>query len=144
MPTLYFGYGSNLWLDQMARRCPESRYVGISVLRDWKWFICGRGYANVIPSPGDIVYGMIYEITAQDEAKLDGYENVPEAYAKQTHVVEMEGKTVEALVNVDMVRVTEGEIKAEYIVRMKKAIQDGLAKGIPKEYVDKYMRRWIM
>jgi gamma-glutamylcyclotransferase len=94
----------------------------------------------VIPSPGDVVYGMMYEITAQDEAKLDGYENVPEAYVKQTHVVEMEGKAVEVLVYVDVVSVTEGEIKAEYIERMKKAIQDGLAKEIPKEYVDQYMR----
>lgn len=33
--TLYFGYGSNLWIDQMNRRCPESRYVGIGLLPDW-------------------------------------------------------------------------------------------------------------
>jgi hypothetical protein len=33
--TLYFGYGSNVWIDQMNRRCPESRYVGTAVLQDW-------------------------------------------------------------------------------------------------------------
>ena len=34
-PTLYFGCGSNMWLDQMNRRCPENKYIGIAVLHDW-------------------------------------------------------------------------------------------------------------
>lgn len=34
-PTIYFGYGSNLWLDQMKRRCPDNQYVGVGVLADW-------------------------------------------------------------------------------------------------------------
>lgn len=33
--TIYFAYGSNLWMDQMNRRCPENKYVGIGVLHDW-------------------------------------------------------------------------------------------------------------
>jgi len=31
----YFGYGSNLWLDQMKKRCPESEYVGIGLMEGW-------------------------------------------------------------------------------------------------------------
>lgn len=34
-PTLYFGYGSNLWIDQMNRRCPDNKYIGVGVLREW-------------------------------------------------------------------------------------------------------------
>ena len=34
-PTLYFGYGSNVWIDQMNRRCPENKYIGTAVLHDW-------------------------------------------------------------------------------------------------------------
>ena len=34
-PTLYFGYGSNMWLDQMNRRCPENKFMGTAVLYDW-------------------------------------------------------------------------------------------------------------
>lgn len=34
-PTLYFGYGSNMWIDQMNRRCPENKYIGTAVLHDW-------------------------------------------------------------------------------------------------------------
>jgi len=33
--TIYFAYGSNLWLDQMERRCPESKFIGIGLLDDW-------------------------------------------------------------------------------------------------------------
>lgn len=33
--ALYFGYGSNIWVEQMNRRCPENKYFGLGVLRDW-------------------------------------------------------------------------------------------------------------
>jgi hypothetical protein len=34
-PTVYFAYGSNLWIDQMNRRCPEHKFFGTGVLHDW-------------------------------------------------------------------------------------------------------------
>jgi len=147
-PTLYFAYGSNLWLDQMHRRCPGNNYISIGILRDWKWFICEYGYANVIESPGDIVYGFVYTLTPSDEEKLDGYEHVPENYVKQIHPVELVGdglveKNVDGLVYVDIHRVVEGTIRQEYIVRMNHAIQDAEEKGVPKDYVEKYLRPFI-
>lgn len=33
--ALYFAYGSNIWIDQMNRRCPENKYVGTAELHDW-------------------------------------------------------------------------------------------------------------
>ncbi|PSN69263.1 hypothetical protein BS50DRAFT_572429 [Corynespora cassiicola Philippines] len=47
-PTVYFGYGSNLWLEQMRTRCPESEYLGVARLDGYKWLINERGYANVV------------------------------------------------------------------------------------------------
>lgn len=47
-PTLYFGYGSNLWLHQMHLRCLTSEYVGIARLNGYRWMINSRGYANVV------------------------------------------------------------------------------------------------
>jgi len=32
---VYFGYGSNMWLDQMDRRCPENKYLGVGFIEDW-------------------------------------------------------------------------------------------------------------
>jgi len=46
--TIYFGYGSNLWLHQMSQRCPESKYLGVGRLNGFRWNISPRGYANVI------------------------------------------------------------------------------------------------
>jgi hypothetical protein len=114
--------------------------VGVATLKDWKWFICTCGYANVIQSSGDVVYGMVYTLTPADEESLDGYEGTPKSYVKQIHEVEMAGKMVKTLVYVDVVRVHEGRIKEEYIVRMGSAISDALVKGVPEWYIDKYLR----
>ncbi|KAF5331168.1 hypothetical protein D9619_005355 [Psilocybe cf. subviscida] len=147
---IYFGYGSNLWLDQMKRRCPRSKYIGVGVLQDWKWIINVRGYANIIPSIGDIVYGLMYELTEQDEHDLDTYEG--SAYSKLNLDVKQNasdplstpGGVISALVYVDVVRKSESpDPKTEYIYRMNKGIEDALAQGVPKEYIEKYLRAFI-
>ncbi|KAF6763847.1 hypothetical protein DFP72DRAFT_485086 [Ephemerocybe angulata] len=153
--TLYFGYGSNLWLDQMKRRCPESKLVGIGLLRDWKWIINRRGYANIIPSVGDIVYGLMFELSENDEEFLDRSEGVPICYVTEILPIEFTsvtspndlnfvvGSTVvlrDALVYVDFKRVENGDPKEEYIPKINKGIIDGEKIGIPKEYFKKYFR----
>jgi hypothetical protein len=81
--TLYFAYGSNLWLNQMARRCPNSRYVGRATLADYRWQINDRGFANIIAAPDYYVEGLVYEVDEVDEASLDLCEGVSQgAYAK--------------------------------------------------------------
>ncbi|KAK0737396.1 hypothetical protein B0T21DRAFT_347767 [Apiosordaria backusii] len=98
---IYFAYGSNLWLDQMARRCPSSAYIGLGRLRNYKWFINARGYANVArsptfldepPSEADEVWGLVYRLTPEDEKMLDLNEGVPYAYEKRVIAVEFWGK----------------------------------------------------
>lgn len=67
----------------------------------WRWLICERGYANVVPpiewrigrqvshgemvpvssteteeEENDVVFGVLYEMTPEDEYLLDGYEGV--------------------------------------------------------------------
>ena len=60
--TLYFAYGSNLSLAQMASRCPTSTHHALGVLHGYKWIIGKRGYANVIATsnPPNEVWGMLY------------------------------------------------------------------------------------
>ncbi|AEO54570.1 hypothetical protein MYCTH_2297267 [Thermothelomyces thermophilus ATCC 42464] len=101
-PTLYFAFGSNLWKQQMSLRCPSSTYVGIGRLCGYEWFINARGYANIAPSAKDggpggqepgqefdgEVWGLVYELTHDDEARVDANEGVPYAYEKQTIPVE--------------------------------------------------------
>ncbi|PQE12443.1 AIG2 family protein [Rutstroemia sp. NJR-2017a BVV2] len=74
--TVYFAYGSNLHLAQMAKRCPESRYLGIGKLRNYRWQINTRGFANVINSPGEEVWGLCFLLSREDERRLDRNEGV--------------------------------------------------------------------
>ena len=146
---LYFAYGSNLWLEQMVRRCPESKLVGLGVLRGWKWAINTRRYANVVRSSEDLVYGLVYELSPSDEARLDQKEGVPRDYTKEMMEIELQesvsGKksVVQTLVYVDEKRVKEGAPWEEYIHRMNMGIKDAAARGLPKWYIDKYMRKYI-
>lgn len=173
-PTLYFGYGSNLWKNQMSLRCPHSTYLGLARLRDYHWIINERQYANVVEisnkskSQGtneeDVVWGLMYELHQDDEARLDRNEGVPYAYTKETMEMEFWAKgrkdgdsqevqaidvhkkpaTKKALVYIDRLR-TSGEFapKAEYVHRMNMGIADALKEGVPKAYVDKVLRKWI-
>ncbi|KAF9265589.1 hypothetical protein L218DRAFT_1075682 [Marasmius fiardii PR-910] len=156
--TLNLAYGSNIWMDQMKRRCPESCFIGVAKLENWLWIISGRGYANVVPSEGDHVYGFVYSLNKRDEKVLDGYEGVPLSYIKETLQVELikgadgheeyaykkDGKTLlDVMVYVNTKDTKRGEIKEEYIYRMNQAMVDGLREGIPKEYFDNYLDPFI-
>jgi len=130
----------------MVRRCPESKFIGLGVLRGWKWFINNRRYANVVRSPEDLVYGLVYEISPSDEASLDRSEGVPRAYTKESMGIELRlaenGKEVlaQCLVYVDERRVEQGEPWEEYVHRMNMGISDAAEKGLPEWYIEKYMR----
>lgn len=82
--TFYFAFGSNLSPTQMHGRLdsPSSAIpIAIASLPGWKWLICQRGYANIVELDPDtpecdsaIVWGVLYNLTAEDEEILDLYE----------------------------------------------------------------------
>lgn len=130
---LYFAYGSNLWREQMAARCPEHRLVGAGRLEGWRWIITTRGYASIVVSATDLVLGMVYELSDEDVRNLDRYEG---GYRKEMLMVEADGQGLNCLVYIDLV--TEaGEPHTEYITRINNGIQDA---GLPEEYVSRYLR----
>ncbi len=102
---LYFAYGSNLNPPQMAERCPGHAVVARAVLRDYRLvFPCASsrwvgGVASVEPSAGDVVEGVLFELTAENEAALDRYEGVAEGMYRKTRVevVDNHGRSHEAL-----------------------------------------------
>lgn len=86
--SLYFAYGSNLQLKQMAKRCPDSQFQGRARLHNFRWQINDRGFANVVPDPDAFVEGLCYLLSPDDEARLDRSEGVPTAYQKKWTEVE--------------------------------------------------------
>ena len=164
--TIYFGYGSNLWLTQMSKRCPKSKYLGIARLDDYRWMINDRGYANVVqvhtpssaePNYANVVYGLVYSLQPSDEKGLDKNEGVPYAYTKEYLPVSFWSKENEdqpvdlhkparkqdMLVYISRNHVTDSEPKPEYIYRMNQGIDDALNEGVPRDYVQQVMRKFI-
>ncbi|KAJ4334443.1 hypothetical protein N0V87_006877 [Didymella glomerata] len=162
-PTIYFGYGSNLWLHQMSVRCPTSTYLGVARLPHYTWIINSRGYANVVeqhsssPSYSDHVYGLVYSLLPSDEKRLDRNEGVPIAYTKELISCEFwpstthekantsspPAETREMLVYIDRNRTTPDVPRDEYVYRMNQGIRDALERGMPEEYVQDVMRKFI-
>lgn len=102
-PILYIAYGSNLNLPQMAFRCPTAEVVGTSELKDYELLFRGgrRGaVATVEPKKGSTVPVLLWKIWKADEAALDRYEGYPNFYDKQIIDVELDGKTVSAMIYV--------------------------------------------
>ncbi|KAL1598909.1 hypothetical protein SLS60_008054 [Paraconiothyrium brasiliense] len=166
-PTIYFGFGSNLWLHQMATRCPTSTYLGVARLNNYKWIINDRGYANVVEvgpkstSKSEysyVVYGLVYSLLPSDESRLDKNEGVPHAYMKELLACDFwaskDGEKVDVtafptesgkkmLVYIDRKRMNERTPKEEYVYRMNRGIEDAVKVGVPEAYVSEVMRRFV-
>lgn len=147
---LYFSYSSNLSPQTMRGRHPKSLFCGLAKLDNWKFNINSTGFANIVPSEGDVVYGALYFISAQDEGGLDDMEGVPEHYQKQwlegmrmSNDGTETGQRVKFLVYIDSTRPDEGTIGPEYIVWIRKAIRDAKPFGLPDDYVEKCIRPWL-
>ena len=84
---LYFAYGSNMNLNQMAFRCPDAEVVDTVRLEGYRLAFCmnggGNGVATIIPAEGSYVDGVLWRISEQDEQHLDHYEGFPYLYGKE-------------------------------------------------------------
>lgn len=82
---MYFSYGSNIHLQQMAARCRDSRLFGKGTLRNYKWQINSRGGANVIEgSREDFVEGIVFTVSPSDIRALRNYEGVKQQFYAET------------------------------------------------------------
>ena len=79
---LYFAYGSNINLDQMAYRCPGATPLMPVVLNGYELTYRGGGVANVIPKENSTVLGLMWQLTPECEKSLDRYEGYPNFYHK--------------------------------------------------------------
>ncbi len=136
--TRYFAYGSNLSLAQMAKRCRGSRPVGKARLEGWRFRIMTRGYATVVPEPGAVVHGLLWNLTSEDERSLDEYEGVAEGqYTKE--VLPLHGAVGVDRAMVYVATDTEpGRPAGNYLERVTAAARD---LGLPDDYVVE-LERW--
>lgn len=85
IPVLYFAYGSNMAFARLQSRISDAKDRGKAYIQDRKLVFNkrskdGSGKANLVESPGDITWGVLYEITEESLAELDkiegGYKRV--------------------------------------------------------------------
>ncbi|MGI6175201.1 MAG: gamma-glutamylcyclotransferase family protein [Christensenellales bacterium] len=85
---LYFAYGSNINLDQMAGRCPNAVPIMPVTLRGYALSFRGMsGVATILPKKGAKVHGLLWDLTPICEQSLDRYEGYPHLYNKESVVV---------------------------------------------------------
>lgn len=94
--TLYFAYGANTEPQSMARRCPEATLIGAARLDGYALEF--KGVADIEPSPGNVLDGVAWWISADDERALDCYEGYPSFYTKDVLPVEIGGTVRHAMV----------------------------------------------
>jgi len=76
---LYFAYGSNLSQRRLAERIPGPECQGPARLADYrlsfnKHSADGSGKANLVASPGEEAWGVLWTIAREDWPTLDGFE----------------------------------------------------------------------
>ena len=96
----YIAYGSNLNLEQMARRCPTAEVVKAAFLHNFRLMFRGKNtaVATIEKHKGSKVPVLIWRLQPSDEQALDIYEGYPHLYRKETLRITVNGRRVQAMV----------------------------------------------
>ncbi len=112
--------------EQMKRRCPDSKLVGVARLDGWRLKFAGHsrtwngGVADLTPARGKSVEGVLYRVTDDDLDLLDGYEGA--AYFRKD--VEVHGLDCAEVSAVVYLRIGKNEPHAAPSTAYKKVIED--------------------
>ncbi|MCD8300213.1 MAG: gamma-glutamylcyclotransferase [Clostridiales bacterium] len=90
----YIAYGSNLNIGQMRMRCPGARIIGTSFIEDYELLFKGSltgAYLTIEKKEGSRVPVAVWEVTADDERRLDRYEGFPTFYYKTEMTLPIKG-----------------------------------------------------
>ncbi len=139
--TLYFAYGSNMDLAQMAIRCPSAVTLVNAELLHHRFIVNTQGVGTVIPDPGSTVHGRLWRLTPDDERALDRYEGVAgDLYRKEYADIQLpDGRKDTALIYVATNSVP-GKARPGY---MEKVIAAAGECGLPQPYIDQLLKPWL-
>jgi len=91
---LHYAYGSNLSPKFLKGYCPNARFLMKAYLPnfrvEFRFFSKKRngGISSIIPCPGKLVRGVIYEVPEDEMEDLDVVESVPQGlYVRETFLV---------------------------------------------------------
>jgi gamma-glutamylcyclotransferase (GGCT)/AIG2-like uncharacterized protein YtfP len=139
---LYFAYGSNLDIKQVKQRCRncDVRKVSVGYLPKYRLAFTqfyepwGGGVADIVESPNNCVWGILYALTMDAMKLLDAYEGYPTDYDRTQHsIITPEGDCYTAWVY--SVKRKDGEFippSRKYLNILKQTAKDS---GFPIEYL---------
>lgn len=136
----YFAYGSNMNLDKMKGRCPDATFIDKAILTEYRFMINNRGVATVIKDTSFKVYGILWEISNEDQEILDNYEGIHyDTYYKEfINVQNAKKEIIDALIYL-ATDVNIGSPRATY---MEAIISSALDFGFPENYI-KELKSWV-
>lgn len=136
---LYFAYGSNMPTEQIRCSDAEAEFRGVAELPDHRLgftrFARSRkcGVADIVPSAGDSVWGVLWEVSKQGFNKLDVREGVKcDSYKRQSVVVLCDGVDV---VCVTYVVVDKNEFIPPNLEYLGILIAGAIEHDLPTDYV---------
>ncbi|MGH6923140.1 MAG: gamma-glutamylcyclotransferase family protein [Propylenella sp.] len=144
---IYFAYGSNMDPAQMRERCGGSRARGVGFLADYRLgfprWSPRRGYAvaSIEACSGASVWGVLYDMTAEDWTALHPYEgHIREGHADNRYdlirvdvLCDAVAVAARAYIAVpDPSRREPGPTSARYL---KQLIDGATAHGLPADYI---------
>jgi gamma-glutamylcyclotransferase (GGCT)/AIG2-like uncharacterized protein YtfP len=136
--TIYFAYGSNMNRGLMQRHCPDAREIGTAALSGYRFVITIDGYASIVPHPGDMVHGVLWQLTPRDIAVLNAYESLDSGlYFKTTLAVRRNGRRASAMVYIARDG-AEGRPKPGYLDVVLAGAREW---RLPEDYV-RHIARW--
>ena len=146
MTRLLFAYGSNLAASEMRAWCSQARFAGVARLPDHRLALnrrsirWGGGAVDIVPAPGEEVWGALYEVP---DGALDGLgakEGQGWAYRLVEMEVERDGRRTPAGAY-EVVDKEPEEVPAtsEYAALVVAAARE---RGLPDDYVGRLLA-WL-
>jgi gamma-glutamylcyclotransferase (GGCT)/AIG2-like uncharacterized protein YtfP len=141
----FFAYGSNMAIWVMSEICGQHKVVGPARLDDYRvaFLMHSRGWqggvADVIYSPGDAVWGVLYAIGNQCHDALDSKERFGTGYTSMNVEVTLPegGQTVHAFTYTVIDKLNEEVTPSQlYFDTMLEGAEQ---RGLPKDYIQ-YLR----
>ena len=126
---LYIAYGSNINLEQMAYRCPHSKVVGTSEIKDFELEF--RGVATIVPKENASVPVLIWELDERDLPILNRYEGWPRLYRQEKMPFELNGRFYKGMAYL----MNRGEISPPSQQYYNTILQGYRENGLDKKYL---------
>lgn len=128
---LYIAYGSNINLEQMAYRCPHSKVVGTSEIKNFELEF--RGVATIVSKENASVPVLIWELDERDLPTLNRYEGYPRLYRQEKMNFELDGQSYEGMAYL----MNHGEISPPSQQYYNTILQGYKENGLDESYLQK-------